>query len=141
MTVKIYENLPEDAVRIRRQVFMEEQGFENELDEIDAIASHIVMYCDTAAIATCRVFDDPDGKGYILGRLAVSLPYRGQNIGTEMLKEAEKLVQRKGGSSLSLHAQCRAKAFYQKAGYREFGDIEYDEGCPHIWMRKHLNEI
>ena len=35
LTVKLYEQLPEEAVRIRKEVFMDEQGFCNEFDEID----------------------------------------------------------------------------------------------------------
>ena len=55
-----------------------------------------------------------------------------------MLAEAEKCVLAKGGKILMLHSQCRAKDFYAKSGYTEFGEIGYDEGCPHIWMKKQL---
>ena len=33
---------------------------------------------------------------------------------------------------------CRVKKFYIKSGYVEFGAVEDDEGCPHIWMKKQL---
>ena len=39
---------------------------------------------------------------------------------------------------ISLHAQCRAEAFYQKCGYTPYGEIDYDEGVAHIHMRKEL---
>lgn len=39
---------------------------------------------------------------------------------------------------MSLHAQCRVKSFYEKLGYTEFGEIDDDEGCPHIWMNKQI---
>ena len=35
MEIEMYEQLPEDAKRIRVKVFMEEQGFENEFDDIE----------------------------------------------------------------------------------------------------------
>lgn len=37
MNTKIFTSLPQDAKDIRIEVFMNEQGFENEFDEIDTI--------------------------------------------------------------------------------------------------------
>ena len=54
--IRVYEELPEAAVQIRTTVFMEEQGFVNEMDEIDSIATHFVMYEGENPVATCRVF-------------------------------------------------------------------------------------
>jgi len=44
MITKKYNYLSEDVIRIRQTVFMEEQGFQNEFDEVDKTATHIVMY-------------------------------------------------------------------------------------------------
>ena len=44
MEVKVYDYLQEDAMNIRRNVFMSEQGYKNEFDEIDNRALHIVIY-------------------------------------------------------------------------------------------------
>lgn len=142
MKFKVYDYLPDEAKKIRKEVFADEQGFKNEFDDIDNIAVHMVMYNENdEPIAVGRIFESEAKTEFILGRLAVILPYRGKNIGTNMIKEAEKLVLEKGGTSLSLHAQCRAKEFYKKAGYVEFGKIEDDEGCAHIWMKKEIKYI
>ena len=140
MHIKTYDYLPEDAKKIRINVFVEEQGFQNELDNTDNIATHLVLYDNGTPIATCRVFHGEQNGEYILGRLAVIKEYRGKNIGKLMIEEAEKSVLKKGGTSLILHAQCRAKSFYEKSGYCEFGEIGDEEGCPHIWMKKDLKE-
>ena len=58
LTMKLYEELHEDAVRIRKEVFMDEQGFCNEFDEIDKIAFHAVLYEDDRAAATGRMYYD-----------------------------------------------------------------------------------
>ena len=42
MDFKVYDYLPESAKFVRQTVFVEEQGFVNELDETDNIAMHIV---------------------------------------------------------------------------------------------------
>lgn len=137
MKISIYENFPHCAKEIRTTVFVNEQGFQNEFDTLDDIAAHIVMFDDNEVpIATCRVFWDTAMDSYILGRLAVIKKYRGKNIGSVLIKEAEKYVQKKGGKSILLHAQCRVSDFYKKSGFTEFGSIENDEGCPHVWMKK-----
>lgn len=136
MHYKVYHDVSADVRTIREEVFIEEQGFENEFDCIDKTAQHIVLYMDTIPVATCRVFAGTEDGVYILGRLAVRRHFRGRNLGAEMLKEAEKLVIQNGGNEITLHAQCRVKAFYEKSGYEGYGEVDEDEGCPHIWMRK-----
>ncbi len=137
MEVSVYEKFPDCAKEIREAVFVKEQGFQHEFDSIDDTAVHLVMFDeDGKPAATCRVFWDEEMGSYAIGRLAVVKKYRGRNIGADMVREAERYVKRKGGKDIILHAQCRAKGFYKKMGFAEFGDIENDEGCPHIWMKK-----
>lgn len=139
MKTVIYEGIPDSAKEIRQKVFVKEQGFQNEFDETDDIAAHIVLFDENdLPVATCRLFPDAKTDSHILGRLAVIKEYRGRNIGSAVLKEAERYVQGKHGKCISLHAQCRAADFYRKSGYMEFGDIEVEQGCPHIWMQKYL---
>ena len=38
MEIKVYHTLHEDAVKIRKEVFMKEQGFHDEFDETDQTA-------------------------------------------------------------------------------------------------------
>lgn len=139
MKTAIYEGIPDPAKEIRQKVFVKEQGFQDEFDETDDIAAHIVLFDENdLPVATCRVFLDAEMDSHILGRLAVIKEYRGKNIGSAVLKEAERYVQENYGKCISLHAQCRAADFYRKSGYTEFGGIEEEQGCPHIWMRKYL---
>lgn len=136
MEIKCFEKLPDDAKAIRELVFMQEQGFKNEFDDIDDIAVHFVGYENGKAVATCRIFIE-NGE-FILGRVAVLKEFRGKNLGFEIIREAEKEVIRRGGTSLSAHSQCRIKKFYEALGYEGFGEIDFDEYCPHIWMKKQL---
>ena len=137
MKFLIYDSLPDDAKKIREEVFVKEQGFQNEFDEIDKKSVHIVLYDENTPVAVCRLYCE--NFVYVLGRLAVIKNYRGKNIGSLMLEEAEKYVSEKGGNEIILHAQCRATGFYKKSGYSEYGEIDYDEYCPHIHMRKLLH--
>lgn len=139
MELKIYENFPSQAMEVREAVFVKEQGFRDEFDETDRVAAHFVLFDgEDRPVATCRVFWDSEMEAYILGRLAVLREYRGRELGSLLVQEAEKYVRQKGGGMIALHSQCRAAAFYKKLGFMEFGEIGDDEGCPHIWMKKCL---
>lgn len=140
METVIYEGIPDYAKEIRKKVFVDEQGFHDEYDDIDDTAAHIVMFDENKMpVGTCRIFWDSEMNTYVLGRLAVIKEYRGKKIGSDIVKEAEKYVEKNGGKCLALHAQYRTSAFYKKLGFAEFGDIDEVEGCPHIWMKKIYN--
>lgn len=131
MKTLVYDNIPDYAKEIRRKVFIDEQGFYHEFDNIDEVSVHIVMFNEyNTPVATCRIFWDSIMNSYILGRIAVVKEYRSKNIGSAMVKEAEKYVQKNKGKSIALHSQCRITTFYQKLGFAEFGDVDDEEGCP-----------
>ncbi len=138
MQIKMYEQLPEQAILIRKSVFMEEQGFKNEFDDIDEIATHIVIWDNNITVATCRYFYSEQKGCFIIGRIAVSKIYRGKNYGTVIIKNAETEIYNQGGVRIELSAQCRASQFYKKQGYQIQGDSYLVEGCPHVWMYKEL---
>ena len=138
MKTEIYNSLPSFAKIIRGEVFIKEQGFESEYDEIDNVATHIVFFDNDLPVATCRVFESDAPGVYILGRLAVKKEYRGKGIGKLVIAKAEKYVLSVGGNTLTLHSQLQAKDFYIKCGYAQYGQIEYEQSCPHIWMKKAL---
>lgn len=77
MYTKIFTTLPQEAKNIRIEVFMKEQGFENEIKKLN-------------------------------------------------------------GDLIVVHAQVRVSPFYEKQGYIQFGQIDDDEGVPHMWMKKKI---
>ncbi|MDE6686076.1 MAG: GNAT family N-acetyltransferase [Lachnospiraceae bacterium] len=136
MYINTYNHLPKEAQKIRETVFMKEQGFHNEFDEIDSYANHLVLFDENIPIATCRFFRRESCEDYFIGRIAVIKEYRGKNIGAFLLKAAETQIKNIGGKRIFLHAQCRAKEFYEKQGYKSYGEVVLEESCPHIWMCK-----
>ena len=135
--IKAFDVLPEDSKRIRIEVFVDEQGFQEEFDTVDNRAIHFVAYDDLEnPMGTCRIFTEESDKFFYLGRLAVLKKFRYMKIGRALLSAAEEVARCKGADYIQLHSQVRAMQFYQKCGYQEFGKIELDEGCPHIWMKK-----
>ena len=137
--IKVYNKLPEDSKSIREEVFVVEQGFTEEFDTVDNYAIHFVAYDESKRpMGTCRIFTEESDKIFYLGRLAVLKEFRRMSIGSHLLSAAESVALSKGAEYIYLHSQLRAEMFYQKCGYEEFGEIELDEGYPHIWMKKLL---
>lgn len=135
---RLYDSLPDDAVFIRRKVFVEEQHFEEEFDERDKSSSHIVLYIEGTPAAVCRYFYDDKLNSYVVGRIAVIKEFRGRNIGSDILREAQTHITKLGGKKIMLAAQTRARGFYEKQGYTACGSEFMEEYCPHIWMYKNI---
>ena len=136
--IKFFNFLPEDGKAIRYKVFVDEQGFQNELDEIDNTALHLVLYVDGIAAGAARMFTEDGGKAYHLGRIAVLPQYRGLHLGAMIVDEMCKKAKGLGAKKCELSAQCRAMGFYKKQGFEEQGEVYLDEYCPHIFMVKSL---
>lgn len=137
---KKFNYLSPDAKKIREEVFVSEQGFQNEFDEIDNYATHLVFYEKNTSIAVCRYYKDKEKEKdtYIVGRIAVLKAYRGNHFGQCILEVLEKNIVSEGGKKISLSAQVQVQSFYKKSGYVAKGDIYMDENCPHICMEKIL---
>ena len=138
MEIKAFNSLPKDALDLRITVFVEEQGFVDEVDEADGYSTHLVMYDNGKPIATCRFFLKEDKVTYMFGRLCVLKEYRGKRLGREMLKKVEEIVKEKGGKAIILHSQYHAKPFYERCGFTQQGEIDYEQNKPHAWMRKEI---
>jgi predicted GNAT family N-acyltransferase len=122
---------------IRHEVFVDEQAvpIELELDEHDAHCHHWLAYIDGRAVATVRV----RGNGNI-GRMAVRKSFRGQGVGTTLLKTVVDYAKDQDWRVLSLAAQDHAISFYAEAGFTTYGDIFMDAGIPHQSMQQLLRE-
>ena len=138
MFIKIYDEIPEEAKTIREAVFIKEQGFKDEFDEIDDVAKHVLLFEGDIPVGTCRFFFSEERNCYVIVRIAVRKEFRGKRYGEKMLQGAEKAVRDLGGEVVELSAQCRVTDFYNKQGYTGLNDIHMDEYCPHTWMRKNL---
>jgi predicted GNAT family N-acyltransferase len=121
---------------IRRQVFVLEQQVPEELewDGQDVQSVHVMAETlNGAPIGTARML--PDGH---IGRMAVLKPWRGQGVGRQLLDALINMAQRRGCTSVYLHAQSHALAFYEKSGFAVYG-VEFTEAdIPHRRMKRIL---
>jgi predicted GNAT family N-acyltransferase len=124
---------------VRIAVFVIEQGIprSEELDELDATATHAVGYDAGTAVAAGRlVLADGYGK---VGRMAVLCEQRGHGHGAAILEALEREAAVRGVPLIKLSAQLHAAGFYARAGYTRVGDVYDEVGIPHVAMEKNLS--
>lgn len=127
-----------DAVKIRQQVFMLEQGVpsEIEIDKYEAACIHFVLYADeNEAIATCRLLPLEDGL-MKLQRMAVQKEHRGKDYGRLIVESAEQFSKEQGYNTMTLGAQITALGFYERMGYVKEGEMFLDANIEHYQMKK-----
>lgn len=125
----------EDAASVRRQVFVEEQGYTEagELDDYDAVARHIVGYLNDKPVATARLFYSAEGR-WKIGRVAVLPALRGGGHGLALMGALMQKAEELGAGEIYLKAQADKTRFYARAGFAPTGAASLDEGRPHVEM-------
>lgn len=129
-----------DALKIRNQVFVKEQGvpLDREIDNYEAYTIHFVLYQDTETpMATVRLLPLEDGKIKVQ-RMAVLKEFRKKGLGKVIMEAAETFANEHDYQQLVLGAQLTAQDFYQRLGYQAEGDIFLDAGIEHVTMTKTL---
>ncbi len=139
IVVEYFNDVTDDTRYIRETVFVIEQGFSEEFDEIDKKSIHFLVKVNNKRAATARIFksDNSDTK-WTVGRFAVLKEYRGTGLGSFLMKKVEEKIKEQGGNVAELSAQKQAEKFYLSLGYTPMGDIYYDQHAPHIHMEKEL---
>ncbi|SER54108.1 GNAT family N-acetyltransferase [Natrinema salaciae] len=129
----------DDAFAVRRTVFVEEQGVDEEIeyDEHDETATHFVAYDDDEPIGAARLREYEDGVGKV-ERVAVLESRRERGVGRALMETLEERAGELGFGTLKLHSQTRAADFYRRLGYERRGDEFEEAGIPHVEMRKSL---
>jgi len=129
----------EQAMEIRRTVFIEEQGVPAaiEMDANDATAIHFVGYQFEQPIAAGRIREIEPGIGKV-ERVCVLPEYRGQHIGVQLMEAMEEHARSIGIYKLKLNSQSYAIPFYEKLGYAITSEEFFEAGISHHSMEKNL---
>ncbi len=133
----------EQALSIRRAVFIEEQGVPEdlEIDEHDRppawgkTVEHALLSEDGAAVATGRLLlEGGAGHNAHVGRVAVLAGRRRSGRGRELMEALQERARGLGYPGITLAAQLHAVGFYERLGYAARGDVFLDAGIEHRWM-------
>ena len=79
-----------------------------------------------------------DNERIRLMQVAVDTVYRGEGVGRELVKYAEKRAKEAGYSQIIMHAMLSVVGFYEKLGYHAEGDVFDEQGITFLTMVKDL---
>ncbi|OYW69317.1 MAG: GNAT family N-acetyltransferase [Aerococcus viridans] len=131
-----------DALSIRKEVFVKEQGIslDIEVDKYEADCLHMVGYdADNKPVFTARLLAMTPNT-VKLQRVAIVEAYRGQGLGHELMAEVEAKAAQENYSQIILGAQKQVTGFYEAMGYNIMDTPEYlDAGIIHVDMQKSLS--
>jgi len=122
------------AYAIRRRVFIEEQGIDENLERgfDDLRAFHVLAIEGGQAVGCGRmILSVARAK---IGRMAVIRDQRGRGIGRMVLDHLVSAARQSGAKLAYLHAQVPVEEFYLKSGFRPVGNIFDEAGIPHRRM-------
>ena len=110
------------SVRIQGMNRQHHIALQDEFDEHDGDESkYIVLLDDEYPVATCR-FYELDNSTVLVGRVVVLPEYRGQHLGSRVIKEAEKWIKELGYNQIRIDSRVEAVGFYEKLGYTRMDD-------------------
>ena len=136
MSLSVGETTDIDAcLAVRREVFVDEQGVSEaeEVDGKDPEAIHILAKSAEAAVGAARVLNF--GSTAKIGRVCVLKSHRGTGLGITLIEACHEAARSRGATRAILGAQLSALGFYERLGYRAYGDVFDDAGIDHRMMK------
>lgn len=132
-----------DALALRAQVFILEQGPYLDPDGLDRQSWHLLGRDDGGVLqAYLRVvdpglkFDEPS-----IGRVVTSASARGTGLGRELMAQGLRLCQRVWpGRALRISAQTQLQRFYGEFGFAPVGSEYLEDDIPHIQMQRSADD-
>ena len=135
LTVPVFSDLGNLALRLRREVFVAEQHVPavEEFDAYDLTSTHVVAVLDGSVVGTLRIIFLPEHVK--IGRVVVASAARGKGIASAMMRYAMELARTRGETRFYLTAQTDKLALYEKLGFTAYGEEFEDGGMPHLAMK------
>ena len=122
----------EALLKVRRQVFINEQGVPEELefDNLDSRCLHVKsIKSEAGIIGTARLLP----SAYI-GRMCVLKDFRNLGVGGLMLSFLIDYARNHNYGPLRLNAQVNALPFYERYGFKANSEIFMEAGIKHRHM-------
>jgi len=126
-----------EILRAREDIFTHEKGMKcHDIDENDYNCLHAILKENDKLIAYLRA--ENIGNGCVkIGRVLTRT--HGLGHGRALISLATAAIrERVGAKTLTVHAQCDARRFYQNMGFIPTSDEYVEEGVMHISMELKL---
>lgn len=130
----------EQALQIRNQVFVQEQGLfkQTDADPNDDRSTHLVAELEGRIIGTVRVFPNENKGHWIGGRLAIKKEHRHSGAGELLVREAVGYVKKQGCRRFTAHIQKENVPFFSRLGWKAIGTVFEFHEKPHQLMEADL---
>ena len=142
MALKIIDHgTPEykQVIKLRNDILRRPLGltFTDEELEKEKHNLHIAAFEDEQMLGCCMLVEEAPHT-VRLRQMAVINDLQGKGIGRALMQFAENLARDRGYRKITMHARKNAVGFYEKMGYRKFGDEFQEITIPHYVMEKEL---
>lgn len=130
-----------DILKARTDIFVVEQNCPyHELDGKDKDAFHVFLRGGNGIIAYLRTLDRGVAFDEVsLGRIITVR--RGQGFGEKIMRAGIEFAKKQyGADKIKIMAQCQAKGFYEKFGFKQCSEPFLDDGIMHIDMLAVIRE-
>jgi predicted GNAT family N-acyltransferase len=130
-------DLIQKAYKLRIEVFVKEQNVppDVECDEYDKEANHVVAIDEKSGeCIACGRLVTMDGIAKI-GRVAVKKDCREKGYGTKICRKLINMARKAGIRDIRLHSQLEVAGFYEKLGFKPYGETFMEANIEHIAMK------
>jgi predicted GNAT family N-acyltransferase len=142
MALKIIDHGTEEykqVLKLRDEILRRPLGLNFSEEEVEKEKNnmHMAAYEDDQMLGCCMLVEEGP-KTVRLRQMAVVNDVQGKGIGRALMQFAENLARDRGYKRITMHARKNAIGFYEKMGYKKFGDEFMEITIPHVVMEKEL---
>ncbi|MEO7445903.1 MAG: GNAT family N-acetyltransferase [Ferruginibacter sp.] len=126
-------------IQLRRLILRHPLGLEFSPEELEKEKNDILIGAfEEDTMLGCCVLSPQENESFRLRQMAVGSRLQRKGMGASIIAFAENLARDKGGKKITMHARNTVIGFYEKFGYKTFGDEFYEVTLPHHIMEKNL---
>ena len=129
----------EQVLKLRDEILRKPLGLNFSQEELEKERNnmHMAAYEDEQMLGCCMLVEE-DPQTVRLRQMAVVDDVQGKGIGRALMQFAENLARDRGYKRITMHARKNAVGFYEKMGYKKFGEEFMEITIPHVVMEKEL---
>jgi GNAT superfamily N-acetyltransferase len=126
-------------VKLRDDILRKPLGLGFTPEELESEKDNMLIaaFEDERILGCCMLVEEQPGT-VRLRQMAVLNDLQGKGIGRALMNFAENIARDRGYRILRMHARANSVGFYEKVGYKIYGDQFTEVTIPHYVMEKQL---
>src|SRR3954470_5146502 len=129
----------QQMVHLRNEILRRPLGLQFTPEELEKEKEEILIgaFEEEKMLGCCMLITEAPNS-VRLRQMAVLNNLQGKGIGRALMQFAENIARDRGFQKITMHARKTAVGFYEKLGYRVFGNEFEEVTLPHVVMEKNL---